>query len=88
MHVIVAYDVDFRESVKLRKILDCYCFRAQRSVYEGELTKSQYDDLVNRIVSCKLSETSTVLTWTILSSEAVRKTELMSSLNTKNVCIL
>lgn len=45
MYVIVVYDTERDNCVKLHKYLKRYLFWNQRSVFEGELRPSQYNEV-------------------------------------------
>lgn len=50
MYVIVSYDLsDTKRRTRLAKILKNYCRRMQYSVFEGELTAHQLEDLIRHI---------------------------------------
>ncbi len=49
MHVIVAYDISQERVVKVHNLLGQYLHRKQNSLFEGDLTKSQLEELVTRI---------------------------------------
>ncbi|SDV99224.1 CRISPR-associated protein, Cas2 family [Kandleria vitulina] len=49
MYMICVYDVNEKRCVKIMKILRCYMFHVQKSVFEGELTPKKYKELRNKI---------------------------------------
>lgn len=49
-HYVIMYDVsNNKRCTSLNKLLRAYCFQQQNSVFEGELTKKQYEELIVRM---------------------------------------
>lgn len=49
-HYLVTYDIsDNKRSNLIRNILRSYCWQQQYSVYEGQLTRKQIKDLIEKV---------------------------------------
>lgn len=48
MYVIAVYDIGEKRVVKMLKLMRCYLRWQQRSVFEGELTEGQIEELMER----------------------------------------
>ncbi len=49
MYLVIVYDVNVDRVNKVHKFLKAYLHWQQNSVFEGKVTKSQYNDIVNKL---------------------------------------
>ena len=49
MYLVIVYDVNVDRVNKVHKFLKAYLHWQQNSVFEGKVTKSQYNDSVNKL---------------------------------------
>jgi len=49
MYLVIVYDVNVDRVNNVHKFLKSYLHWQQNSVFEGKITKSQYNDIVNRL---------------------------------------
>ncbi len=49
MYLVIVYDVKVDRVNNVHKFLKSYLHWQQNSVFEGKITKSQYNDIVNRL---------------------------------------
>ena len=49
MYLVVVYDVNVDRVNNVHKFLKSYLHWQQNSVFEGKITRSQYNDIVNRL---------------------------------------
>lgn len=49
MFAIIIYDVNSKKDPKILKILRKYCYHEQLSVFEGELTQTQLNKLIEEL---------------------------------------
>ena len=49
MYLVIVYDVNVDRVNKVHKFLKAYLHWQQNYVFEGKVTKSQYNDIVNKL---------------------------------------
>ena len=49
MYLVIVYDVNVDRVNNVHKFLKAYLHWQQNSVFEGKVTKSQYNDIVNKL---------------------------------------
>lgn len=49
MYLVIVYDVNVDRVNKVHKFLKAYLHWQQNSVFEGKVTKSQYNDIVDKL---------------------------------------
>lgn len=69
MFVIMAYDVNVSRVTKALNICRKYLTRIQNSVFEGELTKSQYESLKSELKNLINEEEDSVILYHIRRRE-------------------
>lgn len=73
MLVIVAYDVNVSRVSKALEICRKYLFRIQNSMFEGELTKSQYESLKSELKNLIDEDEDSVIFYHIRRREYLEK---------------
>lgn len=70
--VVICYDIyDNKRRRNFVKFAERYSFRVQRSVFEGELSKSKYEDLISK-VQYHIAENDNVRIYRISGSGEVK----------------
>lgn len=49
MYLVVVYDINVNRVNKVNKFLKSYLHWQQNSVFEGKITKSQYNEIINGV---------------------------------------
>lgn len=49
MYLVIVYDVNVDRVNNVHKFLKSYLYWQQNSVFEGKITKSQYNDIINKL---------------------------------------
>ena len=49
MYIIIVYDVNVDRVNKVNKFLKAYLHWQQNSVFEGKVTKSQYNEIIDKL---------------------------------------
>lgn len=49
MYLVVVYDINVNRVSKVNKFLKSYLHWQQNSVFEGKITKSQYNEIINGV---------------------------------------
>jgi len=85
MFLIVVYDTEKRNCVHLHKSLKKYLFWNQNSVFEGSVTRAQYEE-VKVILREKMVEQSHITIYSMENEKLIKKETLGSELgNTSNI---
>jgi len=84
MFVIIVYDTEKRNCVRLHKNLKRYLFWNQNSVFEGSLTKAQYEE-VKQILKDNIVDSSHVVIYSMENEKLLKREELgLEKGNTSN----
>ena len=75
MFVIIVYDTEKRNCVRLHKSLKRYLFWNQNSVFEGSLTKSQYEE-VKQTLKDNIVDSSHVVIYSMENEKLLKKEEI------------
>ena len=75
MYVIVVYDIAVERIDAVRKFLKQYMMWKQNSVFEGELTRAEFE-IVKRGVKELISEEDYVIFYTFRDERMVKRVEL------------
>lgn len=84
MYIIVSYDVNQIRCNKLLKIFRKYLFHVHNSVFEGEITESEYRKLYNEIKKVIDICDDRVIFYK-LPSKKVLKTDTINTNNSENI---
>ena len=49
MYLVIVYDINVERVNMVHKFLQAYLHWQQNSVFEGKVTKSQYDEIINKL---------------------------------------
>ena len=85
MFLIIVYDTDKKNCAKLHKSLKKYLFWNQNSVFEGNVTKSQYME-IKHILNEKRAKNSHIVLYSMENDKLLKKEELGEGKgNTENI---
>ncbi len=85
MFVIIVYDTETRNCVKLHKLLKKYLNWNQNSVFEGRVTEAQYAE-IRQLLEDKRAPESFITIYSLESETILRREELGSNRgNTSNI---
>ena len=85
MFLIVVYDTEKRNCVKLHKSLKKYLFWNQNSVFEGSVTRAQYEE-IKVVLREKMVDQSHITIYSMENEKLMNKETLGSELgNTSNI---
>ena len=85
MFLLVVYDTERRNCIKLHKALKCYLNWNQNSVFEGTVTAAQYEKIVAILESRRVAESHITL-YRVDSQSIVKRVEIGESTgNTSNI---
>lgn len=85
MYLIVVYDTEKTNCVKLHKFLKKYLFWNQNSVFEGRVTVAQYKN-IKQLLDEHRAENSHITLYSMDSEKLLRKEELGEGRgNTSNI---
>ena len=73
MYVIIVYDIGVERVNKVREFLRQYMNWVQNSVFEGELTRSEYIRVVDELRSLIDAETDSILIYWIRDQKWLKK---------------
>ena len=73
MYVIIVYDVASERNSKILKLLRKHLDWVQNSVFEGEVTKAELEELTSKLQN-RSSTTDSIIIYTIGSEDYVDKT--------------
>lgn len=76
MFVIAIYDVESKRCGKMLKLFRRYLVWVQNSVFEGELTESQYKDLQKRALKLMDTETDSVMFYQLGQQKYIKREAL------------
>ena len=76
MYVIVVYDVSVERVDKVRKFLKQYMMWRQNSVFEGELTKSEFERVKTALMDIIDMEQDYIIFYVLRDERAVKRVEL------------
>lgn len=72
MYYIVSYDVQVERCSKIMKILRKYLFHIHNSVFEGELTNLEYENMKKEVNNI-LANNDSIIFYQIVSKKALKK---------------
>ncbi len=75
MFLIVVYDTDKKNCVKLHRQLKKYLFWNQNSVFEGTVTRAQHKE-IKHILKKEMVESSHIIIYSIENDKLITKEEL------------
>ena len=73
MYVIIVYDIDEKRVNKVNKYLKRYLHWIQNSVFEGELTKSQYEIMIDGLKELIDLEVDSVIIYKASSDKQIKR---------------
>lgn len=73
MYVIIVYDIDEKRVNKVNKYLKRYLHWIQNSVFEGELTKSQYEIMVDGLKEIIELDADSVIIYQTSSEKQIKR---------------
>lgn len=73
MYIIVVYDIDEKRVDKVNKYLKKYLHWVQNSVFEGELTKSQYEIMVDGLKDLIDLNVDSVVIYRVKSEKQIKR---------------
>ena len=73
MYLIVSYDIKSDKNIKVMKTLRKYLFHTHYSVFEGELTDKEFDNMKYEINKCINKEIDSIIYYIIATPKALNK---------------
>ncbi len=73
MYVIIVYDIDEKRVNKVNKYLKRYLHWIQNSVFEGELTKSQYEIMIDGLKELIDLDVDSVIIYKASSDKQIKR---------------
>ena len=79
MYIIAVYDVNEEYCNKVMKIFRKYLFHKQNSVFEGELTEKEFNNLKKELMNITIS--NDILFYVLPSAKALKKESLIQRID-------
>jgi len=76
MYVLIVYDVSVERVVKVHKLLKRFLHWRQNSVFEGELTDAQIEEVKNHLLKIINDETDSVLLYIARDAKWLKREKL------------
>lgn len=73
MYVIIVYDVNVDRVNKVKSFLRQYLFWIQNSVFEGELTKSEFKIVVDGLKNIIDEDTDSIIIYKLMMEESLER---------------
>lgn len=73
MYVIIVYDINVDRVNKVKSFLRQYLFWIQNSVFEGELTKSEFKIVVNVLKNIIDEDVDSVIIYKLMMEESLER---------------
>jgi len=73
MYVIIVYDINVDRVNKVKSFLRQYLFWIQNSVFEGELTKSEFKIVVNGLKNIIDEDVDSVIIYKLMMEESLER---------------
>jgi len=73
MYVIIVYDVNVERVNKVKSFLRQYLFWIQNSVFEGELTKSEFKIVQDRLKEIIDEDTDSIVIYQLMMEESLNR---------------
>ena len=87
MYVVLVYDIDESRVNKVNKFLKRYLHWIQNSVFEGELTNSQYSIMVDDLKGIIEEEEDSIIIYRCSSEKAIKRITIGVDKNTTEMII-
>lgn len=81
MFLIVAYDIKSNNSTQVLKILRKYLFHVQKSLFEGEITHSNFIKLQNEVLKIIDTSCDSIIYYQVITEKALS----ISGVNVSNI---
>ena len=82
MYVLIVYDIGVKRVTKVHKLLKRYLHWVQNSVFEGELTNAQIEDIKNRLRAIMDKQLDSVLLYIARDEKWLKRESLGHEKNT------
>ena len=82
MYVLIVYDIGVKRVTKVHKLLKRYLHWVQNSVFEGELTNAQIEDVKNRLRAIMDKQLDSVLLYIARDEKWLKRESLGHEKNT------
>lgn len=73
MYVIIVYDINVDRVNKVKSFLRQYLFWIQNSVFEGELTKSEFKIVINGLKNIINEDVDSVIIYKLMMEESLER---------------
>ena len=84
MYVICTYDVNEKHCAKVMKVLRKYLFHYQNSVFEGELTPKQFENVRNEL-NFVIGKDDSIMFYYTHNNKLVNKKEMNGQPRKRNI---
>ena len=73
MYIIIVYDINVERVNKVKSFLRQHIFWIQNSVFEGEVTESEFEDIYKGLIEIIDEETDSIIIYKVRMEELVNR---------------